>query len=221
MGEDRCSCLQVLRSWVIPFWFWTSTFRRALSAFAVCRCSFTIRPVCFDISEDDRMASQTVGTLFWSQLRRLLCWLLKVFHNFLTFVFCNQEYTSAFNVFLSVSLDFCCGFWNIFLLQGFLLKILKTQEFNNVRALVLNPSNEFVTKVCLSYRACLQRPTYGISVIIGRSFQAPRAFLIRSIHGPRAILLSRISGRRVLLTRSCHRFDLWESWGVQGCTLVS
>ena len=149
------SCLQVLRSWVILFWLWTSTFWRALSAFAVCRCSFAIWPVCFDISEDDIMASQTVDTLFWSQLRRLLFWLWKVFHDFLTFVFWNQEYISAFNVFVSVSLDFCFVFLKYFFrFRVFLLRNLKTQEFNNVRALILNPTNDFVTKVCLSYRAC-------------------------------------------------------------------
>ena len=60
--------------------------------------------------------------------------------------------------------------------------------------------NYFLSKVCLSYRACLQRLKHGIIVFIVRSSQEPRTFLVRSIHGPTAFSLSRMSVRRAFLT---------------------
>ena len=99
-------------------------------------------------------------------------------------------------------------------------KFEKVHEFNRVWALILSPTNNFLTNVCLWYRACLQRPMYGISVFLVRSIHGPTAFLIKSIHRPRAFLLCRMSVRRAFFARSCYGFYLWQGWS-QGCALVS
>ena len=178
------------------------------------------------------MASQTEDNHFWSQLWRLLFWFWKLSHDFFTFIFWNQKYISAFIVFVSVSITFASYLNLIVCLNVFLIgKFEKIHEFNRVWASTLSPSNNFLTMVWLWYRACLQRPTYGISVFIVRSIHRPRAFSIRSIHGPRAFsimsihrprvfLLRRMSGHMAYLTRSCYGFYLWRGWG-QGYALVS
>ena len=80
-------------------------------------------------------------------------------------------------------------------------KFEKIQEFNRDRALILSPSNSFLTKVCLWYRACLQRPTYGISI-----------FLVRCIHGPGAFLICHMFVYMAFLIRSCYGFYLCQGW---------
>ena len=174
-------------------------------------------PVCFDISEDERMASQTVDTHFWSQLWRLLFWFGKLSHDFFTFIFCNQKYISAFILFVSGSIFFASYLNLSFASRFFVGKFEKVHEFNRVWALMLSTSSNFLSKVCLWYRACLQRPTYGIGVFLVRSIHGLRAFLIRPIHGPRVFLQSRMSGRRAFLTRSCYGFHIRG----QGCAFLS
>ena len=61
-------------------------------------------PVCFDISEDDRMASQTVDIHFWSQLWRLLFRFWKLSHDFFILFFEIKKNISAFIVFVLVSM---------------------------------------------------------------------------------------------------------------------
>ena len=129
----------VCRSWVLEsstFEFGPLLLETAFSAFVLCRCSFAIWPVCFDISEDDRITLQTVDTHFWSQL---LFWLWKLFHNFFTFIFFFAIKST------SVLFLFSCQFLRIFasnlnLIVRFKVfmtrKFENVQEFNRVRALI-------------------------------------------------------------------------------------
>ena len=128
---------------------------------------------------------------------------LKTFSWLLHFYFLQSKIHQCFYCFRINFHDFCFKFELDRLLQGFLIG--KFEKVNRVWALISIPSNNFLTKVSLWYRACLQRPTYGISV-----------FLASSIHGPRTFFLSRMPGRWAFLTRSCYGFYLW-----QGCALVS
>ena len=154
------------------------------------------------------MASQTVDTNFWSQKANsnIFCFGCENFFmtSSLLVFFCNQKYICAFIVFASyLSLIVCC---KVFLIG----KFGKIRKFNRVRALILSPSNDFLTSVCLSYRACLQWPTY--QCILSNVYSWASAFLIRSIYGLRAFLLSYMSGRRAFLTRSWNGFYLWQGW---------
>ena len=137
------------------------------------------------------MASPRVDTLFWAN-SDVFCFETESFW-MTSSLFCNQNYISDFFSFRVSFCEFLLHIWTWLFASR---KYEKVQKFNRVRALILSPSCDFLTRVCLSYRAYL--PLCDISV-----------FLVRSIHGPSAFL-----------TRSCLVL-IFGGTGVQGCAFIS